>query len=148
MPEVRTQRGSVIAFNDAIGFGDVQSNDDQRTYFFHCTQIADGTRTIDIGTTVTFRIVAGHMGRWEAVDVLPVANSAVATRDAGASEGGASFVCPVCTAPVAGEPGAYEICSVCGWEDDPVQRDDTGYAGGANTMSLEAARADWRRRQA
>ena len=143
MPEVRTQRGTVIAFDDAIGFGDVQSTDDQRTYFFHCTQIAGGSRTIPVGAAVTFRVVAGRMGRWEAVDVLPVATSAVVA----ASNGGVSFACPVCTAPVVGETGHYEICTVCGWEDDPIQREDAGFAGGANTMSLDAARADWRRRQ-
>jgi cold shock CspA family protein len=142
MAEARTMRGTVIAFDDAMGFGDVRSADDQRTYFFHCTQIGDGTRTIAVGAEVTFRVAAGRLGRWEAVDVLPLGGST------GASQATApGFACPVCGAPVAGEPSAYEICVVCGWEDDPVQSDDPAFRGGANTMSLDEARADWRRRQ-
>nr|WP_217895895.1 CPCC family cysteine-rich protein [Marininema halotolerans] len=39
--------------------------------------------------------------------------------------------------------GEYEICAVCFWEDDPVQREDPTYAGGANTMSLEQARKNF-----
>ena len=58
-----------------------------------------------------------------------------------------SFACPVCGAAVEGVSGAYDICARCGWEDDPVQADDPIYAGGANTMSLADARADWLRRQ-
>jgi hypothetical protein len=38
-------------------------------------------------------------------------------------------------------PGTYEICGVCGWEDDPVQFDDPDYAGGANGASLREWRA-------
>lgn len=38
-------------------------------------------------------------------------------------------------------PGsAYEICPVCGWEDDEVQNDNPSLAGGANEMSLEEAK--------
>jgi hypothetical protein len=33
---------------------------------------------------------------------------------------------------------------VCGWEDDPVQRADPSFAGGANVLSLNEARAAWR----
>ena len=42
------------------------------------------------------------------------------------------------------EPGVYDICRRCHWEDDPVQRGDPDYAGGANRMSLNAAREAWR----
>jgi CspA family cold shock protein len=58
-------RGSVAEFDDPVGIGEVEG-DDGRRYFFHCTQIADGTRTIDVGTPVAFEVVAGHRGRWEA----------------------------------------------------------------------------------
>lgn len=34
----------------------------------------------------------------------------------------------------------FEICSVCGWQDDAVQNDDPDYEGGANDMSLNQAR--------
>ena len=156
MAGVRTRRGVVVAFDDAIGYGDVQSTDDQRTYFFHCTQISDDTRTIAVGAEVTFRVVAGRMGRWEAVDLLPrgsgtlAGDSGTLAGDSGMARANArgAFVCPVCAAPVPGEAGQYEVCGVCGWEDDPVQSADQAYAGGANTMSLVAAQADWRRRQA
>ena len=37
-------------------------------------------------------------------------------------------------------PGTYEICAICGWEDDPVQFDDPDYRGGANGPSLN----EWR----
>jgi hypothetical protein len=44
------------------------------------------------------------------------------------------------------ERGAYEICSVCGWEDDPTQAADPDFRGGANRESLNAARQIWRAR--
>ena len=51
--------------------------------------------------------------------------------------------CRCCGATTISEPGGYEICDVCGWEDDPVQNQDPNYAGGANDMSLRNARAHW-----
>lgn len=33
-------------------------------------------------------------------------------------------------------PGSYEICQICGWEDDPIQMLNPWYAGGANITSL------------
>ncbi|MCF0151496.1 MAG: VOC family protein [Firmicutes bacterium] len=50
-----------------------------------------------------------------------------------------SYPCPVCKRLVFEEKGGYEICPVCGWEDDPVQRKDPHFAGGANRMSLQQA---------
>ncbi len=47
--------------------------------------------------------------------------------------------CPVCKKHKFWEN--YEICPVCGWENDPVQRRDKDFAGGANKMSLREARA-------
>jgi anaerobic ribonucleoside-triphosphate reductase len=51
--------------------------------------------------------------------------------------------CPCCGAKVIVEPGNYEICKNCGWEDDPVQREDPNFKGGANAASLNEARAAW-----
>jgi hypothetical protein len=34
----------------------------------------------------------------------------------------------------------YDICEVCGWEDDPIQNDDPDYVGGANSISLNMAK--------
>jgi CspA family cold shock protein len=57
--------GTVVAFDDAKGWGTVR-DDEGVEHFFHCTAIADGTRTIDVGTAVQYEIVPGHLGRWEA----------------------------------------------------------------------------------
>ena len=59
--------GRVVAFDEEKGYGTVRVEDpDGRELFFHCTQIADGSRRIDVGATVTFEIAPGHLGRWEA----------------------------------------------------------------------------------
>lgn len=39
------------------------------------------------------------------------------------------------------ERGSFDICTVCGWEDDSVAYDDPDYRGGANGISLNEARA-------
>jgi cold shock CspA family protein len=62
------QRGSVVEFDDPRGLGTVRSSTGL-DYPFHCTAIADGSRTIEVGTAVTFAVAAGRLGRWEAVDV-------------------------------------------------------------------------------
>jgi CspA family cold shock protein len=63
--------GTVVAFDEHTGYGTVRAGDGdgERQYFFHCTQIADGSRTIPIGADVTFDVVAGRLGHWEAVRV-------------------------------------------------------------------------------
>ncbi len=49
--------------------------------------------------------------------------------------------CPCCHEKTLTDgPGNYDICPNCGWEDDPIQRDDPDYTGGANEMSLNEAR--------
>jgi cold shock CspA family protein len=60
-------RGVVIEFDDAKGYGIVSDASTGAQYFFHCTQIADGTRTTSPGTEFEFDIVAGRRGEWEAV---------------------------------------------------------------------------------
>jgi len=61
----RPRRGVVTAFDEHRGLG-VVTGEDAREYPFHCTQIADGSRTIASGTPVEFEVVPGHLGRWEA----------------------------------------------------------------------------------
>jgi CspA family cold shock protein len=61
-------RGTVGEFDEAKGYGTVRA-EDGTDLFFHCTQIADGTRTIAVGTAVEFDVVPGHNGRWEAAAV-------------------------------------------------------------------------------
>jgi hypothetical protein len=51
--------------------------------------------------------------------------------------------CPCCGSLVLASLGSYEICSVCGWEDDPIQSTEPEYAGGANKLSLTQARNGW-----
>ncbi|MBR5740635.1 MAG: hypothetical protein IKX81_04980 [Firmicutes bacterium] len=51
------------------------------------------------------------------------------------------YLCPVCGRYHFEERNAYEICPVCGWEDDPVQRQDPDFEGGANELSLNQYRA-------
>ena len=60
-----TRVGSVRAFDDHRGLGEV-TLDDGTVLPFHCTAIADGTRTIEEGTPVRVDVVAGRLGRWEA----------------------------------------------------------------------------------
>ena len=57
--------GTVIAFDEHAGYGHVRGEDGIER-FFHCTAIADGSRTIAVGAPVTFDVVPGHHGRWEA----------------------------------------------------------------------------------
>jgi CspA family cold shock protein len=64
------RHGTVKDLDEPKGFGTIE-DEDGTTYFFHCTQIVDGTRTIAAGTAVWFEVVAGHMGRWEAASVTP-----------------------------------------------------------------------------
>jgi cold shock CspA family protein len=61
-------RGVVVEFDAHGGFGTVRA-EDGRELFFHCTQLVDGTRTIEVGAAVRFQVVAGHLGRWEAARV-------------------------------------------------------------------------------
>ena len=61
-------RGTVSDFDEDKGFGTVRT-EDERDLFFHCTQIADGTRTIPNGSAVEFEVVPGHNGRWEAAHI-------------------------------------------------------------------------------
>ena len=49
--------------------------------------------------------------------------------------------CPVCGQHRFSQKGSYEICPVCGWEDDPVQERDPDFSGGANRQSLQEYRA-------
>jgi len=60
--------GTVTAFDEQRGLGEITASDGG-VYAFHCTVIADGSRTIAVGTHVEFTVVPGHAGRWEAAAV-------------------------------------------------------------------------------
>ena len=66
-----TVQGRVDTFDDPRGYGMVLADDGRGPWFFHCTAIADGTRTIEVGASVTFEVVAGHLGHYEAIDLRP-----------------------------------------------------------------------------
>lgn len=61
--------GRVAEFDEAVGLGTVTSGSSQ--YRFHCTQIAGGSRTIAVGTEVSFTVAPGHLGAWEAAELRP-----------------------------------------------------------------------------
>jgi cold shock CspA family protein len=64
--------GTVTAFDEPRGLGEV--SDGASTWPFHCTAIADGTRTIAVGARVAFEVRAGHLGRDEAVGLETLAS--------------------------------------------------------------------------
>lgn len=57
------------------------------------------------------------------------------------------FSCPCCGFKTLEEEprGTYAICPVCFWEDDLVQFDDPDYEGGANTVSLNQAKENFKK---
>ena len=63
--------GAVSEFDDPRGLGVVRS-DDGETFPFHCTALADGSRTVDVGARVVFTVAPGHRGRYEARSVTAV----------------------------------------------------------------------------
>jgi CspA family cold shock protein len=63
-----TATGTVTEFDDPKGWGTVTAADGAEL-FFHCSAIADGTRSIEVGTAVTFAVVPGNLGRWEAAAI-------------------------------------------------------------------------------
>ncbi|WP_420619208.1 hypothetical protein [Candidatus Poriferisocius sp.] len=60
--------GTVVSFDGATGWGTIAA-EDGTAYPFHCTAIADGTRTITAGIAVTLHLAPGHRGVWEAAGI-------------------------------------------------------------------------------
>jgi cold shock CspA family protein len=69
VPREAARRGVVTEFDVHVGLGTVRG-DDGIDYLFHCVEIADGSRTIDPGTTVEFSPMR-KFGRWEAAAIGP-----------------------------------------------------------------------------
>ena len=61
--------GRVIDFDEHVGLGHI-AGDDGTEHLFHCVEIADGTRAIDVGAAVTFELLR-KFGRDEARDIRP-----------------------------------------------------------------------------
>jgi ferredoxin len=62
--------GTVTEFDDAAGYGHI-TDTEGRHVFFHCTQIADGTRTIAVGASVSFGEIA-YLGKYQAANITLV----------------------------------------------------------------------------
>ena len=60
---------------------------------------------------------------------------------------GESYVCPVCGKYTFEKAGDFDICEVCGWQDDLVQLDDPDEEDCANHMSLNQAKEAWKNGQ-
>lgn len=56
--------GTVSEFDGDAGLGVIVAGDG-RTYRFHCAEISDGTRTIDVGVSVDFEVLR-KLGGYEA----------------------------------------------------------------------------------
>ena len=59
--------GQVVAFDEPRGLGTIEA--DGTSFGFHCTALLDGTRAVDLGTTVTFEVRPAGRGRWEATRI-------------------------------------------------------------------------------
>ncbi len=57
--------GVVESFDSEVGLGRVMAGDGLM-FPFHCTQIADGSRSIAVGARVHFVVGPGQLGIWEA----------------------------------------------------------------------------------
>lgn len=64
--------GSVDTFDDDRGTGTVVDGGGDR-FAFHCTAILDGSRSVAVGTPVSFTLAPGHGGRVEALALRPLA---------------------------------------------------------------------------
>jgi hypothetical protein len=61
----------VADYSVAAGIGTVTDVGSGTIHPFHCTAIADGSRTIAAGTAVRYILVPGHLGVFEARDLVP-----------------------------------------------------------------------------
>jgi cold shock CspA family protein len=67
-------RGRVEAFDDHRGDGQVRSDRGEALYF-HCVNIADGSRSIALGTLVAARRSVGHLGHDEAREIVKITDA-------------------------------------------------------------------------
>jgi hypothetical protein len=62
--------GRVASYDEHRGRGEVEAQGGMR-FPFHCTAIADGSRTVAVDAPVRFRLVLGPLGTLEAAAVSP-----------------------------------------------------------------------------
>ncbi|MGI9578732.1 MAG: hypothetical protein ACR2OH_11065 [Microthrixaceae bacterium] len=65
-----TRFGTVTDFDEPVGLGEL-TDSEGAVHSFHCTAIADGSRDIQVGAEVSFRLEPGRKGQMEAVDLCP-----------------------------------------------------------------------------
>jgi len=53
------------------------------------------------------------------------------------------WTCPVCNSNNEGDHPYLDICELCDWQDDHLQRDNPTYDGGANDLSLNEYKTWW-----
>ena len=70
VPSTGPHHGRVTSFDPTRGLG-VVADDAGDVLDFHATAITDGSRTIDVGTEVSFGVAPGHRGRYEARSLAP-----------------------------------------------------------------------------
>ena len=68
MPAFELGVGVVEEFDERRGLGTIVA-DDGDVLPFHCTALADGSRTVEAGRRVRFSVVPGLSGRWEATRI-------------------------------------------------------------------------------
>ena len=68
MPAFEPGVGVVEEFDERRGLGTIVA-DDGDVLPFHCTALADGSRTVEAGRRVQFSVVPGLSGRWEATRI-------------------------------------------------------------------------------
>ena len=68
IPAPRPFFGRVASFDARRGLGTI-TDATGSTFDFHATAILDGSRQIEPGTDVSFVVVPGHRGRYEASGV-------------------------------------------------------------------------------
>lgn len=78
----RVHTGVVETFDDAVGLGSIRCGS-KILIGFHCIAIADGSRTIAVGTSVAFTVTTGHNGNVQAASVVSI--DRVASVNEGAS---------------------------------------------------------------
>jgi cold shock CspA family protein len=67
----RILKGVVVSFDAKLGIGVIASRE-AGSVRFHCTEIADGSRSIERGSRVVFLLRPSPVRGWEAVSVTKV----------------------------------------------------------------------------
>ena len=76
------RRGRVVAFDANRGLGEIEELGDTPSAGtrrpFHCTQVADGSRSVPVGAEVRYVLAPGSLGFWEASEVEVVVPAVIA----------------------------------------------------------------------